>query len=112
MTDTPSSPQDSVSREVVVRNRYGIHARPAALLAKTASAYAADIYLAKDGAEVSAKSVMGVLTLEGCPGSKIRISARGPDAAEAVDALAKLFELKFFEDREPEGGGTDGRVGG
>ncbi len=102
----PSS--QSASREVVVRNRYGIHARPAALLAKTASAFAADVFLSKDGAEVSAKSVMGVLTLEGCPGAKIRISAHGPDAAEAVDALARLFELKFFEDKEPEDGGPNG----
>lgn len=108
MTENSISPGESVSREVIVRNRYGIHARPAALLAKTASAYVADVVLAKDGAEVSAKSVMGVLTLEGCPGSRIRISAQGPDAAEAVEAIAKLFEAKFFEDKDPEGGGSYG----
>ncbi len=102
MTETRIPSNESASREVIVRNRYGIHARPAALLAKTASTFAADVVLSKDGAEVSAKSVMGVLTLEGCPGSKIRISAHGPDAVEAVDALARLFELKFFEDKDQQ----------
>lgn len=79
-------------------NRYGIHARPAALLVKTASTFRSDVLLEKDGIEVSAKSIMGLLTMEGHHGAKIRISARGPDADTAVSAMAELFDKKFFED--------------
>jgi phosphocarrier protein len=81
----------------VVQNQYGIHARPAALLVKTAARFQSNITLEKDGVEVSAKSIMGVLTMEGYHGSRIRIRARGPDANEAVEALSDLFEKKFYE---------------
>ena len=85
-------------RDVTVTNQYGIHARPAALLVKTASTFQSDISLTKDDVEVSAKSIMGLLTMEGHQGAVIRISASGSDAAAAVDALAELFEKRFYED--------------
>ncbi|MDD2240846.1 MAG: HPr family phosphocarrier protein [Kiritimatiellae bacterium] len=87
-----------LSSDVVVKNRYGIHARPAALLVKTASRFACEILLEKNGVQVNAKSIMGLLTLEGHHGAKMRIYADGADAAEAVAALTDLFEQKFFED--------------
>jgi len=87
-----------VVREVEVTNRFGIHARPAAMLVKTAQGFEAGITIAREDVEVSAKSIMGLLTIEGYPGSRIRISAEGRDARQAVDALAELFEKKFFED--------------
>jgi len=100
VTDVP--PQNSSSgeavRDVEVTNQFGIHARPAALLVKTASAFQSEVMIAKDGVEVSAKSIMGILTIEGYQGAKIRISARGPDAGQAVGALSDLFEKKFYED--------------
>jgi phosphocarrier protein len=83
---------------LTVINQFGIHARPAALIVKTASAYQADVYLEKDGVQVSAKSIMGLLTLEGQEGSVFRVSAVGHDAVQAVAALADLFEKRFFED--------------
>lgn len=79
-------------------NQFGIHARPAALLVKTASGFQSEVMIAKGGVEVSAKSIMGILTIEGHQGAKIRISARGPDAGPAVDALSELFGNKFYED--------------
>ncbi len=85
-------------REVTIANRQGIHARPAALLVKTASAYRSDITLEKEGQRVSAKSIMGVLTIEGYYGAKVRVAARGPDAEKAVAAVCELFERKFYED--------------
>ena len=98
MTEHTSMPRDQVAeRDVVVQNQYGIHARPAALLVKTAARFQSNITLEKDGVEVSAKSIMGVLTMEGYHGSRIRIRARGPDANEAVEALSDLFEKKFYE---------------
>lgn len=96
MTDT--SPPESI-RNVTVLNRYGIHARPAALLVKTAATFSSEeIYIAKGDISVNAKSIMGLLTLEGHHGAKLRIIARGPRAKEATDALAALFLQKFFED--------------
>ena len=94
----PPGDGDAVALEVTVRNQYGIHARPAALLVKTASGFQSDITLEKDGVAVSAKSIMGLLTMEGYQGAVIRVVARGPDAAQAVAALQDLFDKKFFED--------------
>ena len=92
-------PSDApLRRTVKVTNRYGIHARPAALLVKAASKYGATILLEKDGIKVNAKSIMGLLTLEGAHGSTIIIHAQGVDAARAIEELADLFAHKFFED--------------
>lgn len=97
--NTPIPDSHEATRDVTVLNRYGIHARPAALLVKAASEFAeVDVLLEKDGIAVNAKSIMGLLTLEGYHGAKIRIIAHGPQAQHAVEALAKLFEQKFFED--------------
>lgn len=94
----PAAPGTAASRTVKVINQFGIHARPAALIVKTASAFASEVHLEKEGERVSAKSIMGLLTLEGHEGSTLIISAAGADAAEAVAAVADLFEKKFFED--------------
>ena len=88
----------TLTRDVAVLNRYGIHARPAALLVKTATRFACEIWLEKNGVKVNAKSIMGLLTLEGNHGAKLKIHATGADAADALAALADLFEKKFFED--------------
>lgn len=87
-----------ISREFVILNQYGVHARPAALFVKTASRYDSDIYVEKDGNRVSGKSIMGLMTLEASKGSKIRVSAEGPDAEEAMNELQALVESKFDED--------------
>ena len=88
----------ALTREVTVLNRYGIHARPAALLVKAATRFPGEILLEKNGVKVNAKSIMGLLTLEGHHGARLKIHAAGPDAAEALAILAELFEKKFFED--------------
>ena len=88
----------SLTREFKILNQYGIHARPAALFVKTASRYDAEITVRKDGNTVSGKSIMGLMTLEASFGSKLRITAEGPDAAQALDELGALIESKFDED--------------
>lgn len=93
-----AAPGEKKTREVTVLNRYGIHARPAALLVKEASRFACEILLEKNGVAVNAKSIMGLLTLEGNHGARLRIQAKGADADAALDALAELFAKKFFED--------------
>jgi phosphocarrier protein HPr len=87
-----------LTREVAVLNRYGIHARPAALLVKAATRFTCEILIEKNGVKVNAKSIMGLLTLEGNHGAKLRIHATGAGAAEALDVLAELFAQKFYED--------------
>ncbi len=87
-----------LTREVTVLNRYGIHARPAALLVKAATRFSCEILIEKNGIKVNAKSIMGLLTLEGNHGAKLRIHASGAHADEALAVLTELFERKFFED--------------
>ncbi|NCC51532.1 MAG: HPr family phosphocarrier protein [Spartobacteria bacterium] len=85
-------------RELKIRNKYGIHARPAAMFVKTAGSYDAEVTVEKEGMKVSGKSIMGLLTLEGYKGCVLRVSAEGPDACEALDALQDLIDNNFFED--------------
>ena len=87
-----------LSREMTVLNAYGIHARPAALFVKTANRFSSEITVEHKGAKVSAKSIMGLLTIEGHQGAVLKIDACGSDAVEALDALEELFILKFNED--------------
>ncbi len=84
-------------QEFVVANRLGIHARVAAQIVKVANQFQSDIWITKSGSTVSGKSILDILTLV-CPqGSKVRVSASGVDASEALKALATLFQTKFGE---------------
>lgn len=88
----------TLARNLTILNRFGIHARPAALFVKTAGRFKSDILVEKDGSVVSAKSIMGLLTIEGSKGAVLKITATGPDAEEALEALEDLVKQKFFED--------------
>lgn len=89
----------AVVRQLTIANRFGIHARPAALFVKTAGQFAADVQVEKDGMTVSGKSIMGLLTIEGSQGSVLTVRATGADAEEALRALEDLVvKQKFFED--------------
>ena len=85
-------------RDITITNELGIHARPAGMIANTSSRFASDIKLVKDGMEVNAKSIMGIMTLAAGKGSVIEVTAKGRDEAEAVAAIADLFARKFDED--------------
>ena len=87
-------------REVLIINRAGIHARPAAKLVQAASAFSSDIFLESGGERVNGKSIMGIITLGATYQTTVRISADGADERAAVTALAELFERRF-EDPEP-----------
>lgn len=86
-----------VERTVTIRNRAGMHARPAALLVQKANQFKSNIYLEKGNERVNAKSIMGIITLGATYNTALKILAEGEDAKEAVDALAELFEKKFEE---------------
>lgn len=87
-----------IKRDITITNELGIHARPAGMIANTSSRFASDIKLVKDGMEVNAKSIMGIMTLAAGRGSVIEVTAKGKDEAEAVAAIADLFARKFDED--------------
>jgi phosphocarrier protein len=90
--------EPTVIREFEVLNKYGLHARPAALLVKTAGQFDCDIFIGREGNEVSAKSIMGLLTIEGHQGALLNVRTVGVDAEAAMAGIAELFENKFFED--------------
>jgi phosphocarrier protein len=90
--------EGKISKSLVVQNKLGIHARPAALFAKTANRFKCDVFVEKDGETINAKSIMGLMMLAAGPGSKILIIAKGPDAADAVLAVEELLASKFGED--------------
>lgn len=85
-------------KDFKVLNEYGIHARPAAMLVKAAGGFECDIFIEKDGNKVSCKSIMGLMTIEGYPGSTMTVTTAGADAQEAMDAIEELFVNKFYED--------------
>lgn len=87
-----------VERIVTIRNRAGMHARPAALLVKTASSFASQISIEKDSERVNGKSIMGVITLGATYNTPLKIIADGPDEMAALDALQKLFDSRFEEE--------------
>ena len=87
-----------ITKEFVVTNKLGIHARPAAMFVKTANRFECDVYVEKDGERVNGKSIMGLMMLAAGPGSKLLVFAEGEDAAKAVVELEALLRRKFDED--------------
>lgn len=78
--------------EVVLKNKYGLHARPATLIAQTAKPFASSVSLEKGGQVVDAKSIFGMLTLAAECGTTLILSAEGPDADDAVAKLAEVIQ--------------------
>jgi phosphocarrier protein HPr len=93
-----AEPGSAASRaSLEIRNRLGLHARAAALFVQTASRYDASVSVEKDGQVVNGRSIMGVMMLAAEQGSRIDVSATGPQAAEAVEALRALVDARFNE---------------
>jgi len=86
-----------VEKDVIIKNKTGLHARPAAILVQTANKFESDIFLEKDGDRVNAKSIMGVMMLAAAEGSKIKIIAEGNDEKEAVETIFNLLESNIDE---------------
>ena len=89
----------SASRTVEICNERGLHARASAKFVKLASSFAAEIRVGRDGQVVDARSIMGLLMLAASPGCTIDITAEGPEAQAAVEALAELVAGRFEEER-------------
>jgi len=84
-------------KELLIENKLGLHARAAAQIVKSASAYSSRITLIKDGLEVDGKSIMGIMMLAAAKGSNILLQVDGSDEEQAVAGLEKLFKDKFGE---------------
>ena len=86
---------EKMTKEMTLKNKYGMHVRPAGLFAKIASRFNADVEVEKDGNVVSGKSIMALMTLEAVCGTALRVSAWGPQAKEVLDELEALVSRKF-----------------
>ena len=110
------------SREVVVANEQGLHARPADLVAKEAQRWESRIEFIGKAQRVDGKSILDLLTLAAEEGTHLVIEATGPDACEALDAIGNLFDKKFASNdlnvmthsektqQEKHGSGTSARI--
>jgi len=86
-----------IEKEVTVRNRAGLHTRPAASLVKLAAKYKSDFIISKDGFEINGKSIIGVMTLAAEQGSVLRLRFTGEDEEAAAMAILELFDRAFDE---------------
>ena len=86
-----------VEAELLIQNRLGLHARACALFVKTAAKYRSSILVSRDDLEVNGKSIMGVMMLAAEQGSRIEVVTKGPQAAEAIEAIRELVDARFNE---------------
>ncbi|NDP47453.1 MAG: HPr family phosphocarrier protein [Sulfuriferula multivorans] len=85
-------------RDVEIMNKLGLHARPSAKLTQLASQYKSDVFMARNGRRINAKSIMGVMMLAAAKGSTVTLETDGEDEQEAIDALANLISSGFGEE--------------
>ena len=94
---TTQSENPAISKELTIKNRNGLHARPAALFVKTSSRFHAEVWVEKDGEKVNGKSIMGLMMLAAGKDSRVRFLVTGDDALEMLAELEALFLRKFDE---------------
>lgn len=88
-----------IAAELEIVNRLGLHARAAAKLVHTANRFQSEIRVKRDGEEVDAKSILGILLLAAAQGTHILVSCDGPDEADALEAISGLIAARFEEER-------------
>jgi phosphocarrier protein HPr len=84
-------------RELLVQNKMGIHARPAAMIVRVTNKFKADVFVEKDDEQVNGKSIMGLMMLAAAKGTKIKFIATGEDGESMLNELEALFAKKFDE---------------
>jgi phosphocarrier protein HPr len=89
----------ALTQEVEIVNERGLHARASAKFVKVAAGFDAEVTVTRDGATVDARSIMGLMMLAAGIGSTIEITAEGPEAQPALDALVELVQSRFDEDQ-------------
>jgi phosphocarrier protein len=94
----PAPPAGVLVREIPIINHRGLHARAAARFVQTVEKFDAEVSVSRCGETVGGTSIMGILMLAAGPGSSIHVTARGPEAAAAIEAIAQLCADRFGED--------------
>jgi phosphocarrier protein HPr len=94
----PSIPQGAVSREIPIINKRGLHARASAKFVQMVERFNAEVWVTRGGETVGGTSIMGLMMLSAGPGTTITVSAIGPEAQAAVDAITELIASKFNEE--------------
>ena len=94
----PSVPSGAISRELLIINKRGLHARASAKFVQMVERFNAEITVTRNGETVGGTSIMGLMMLSAGPGTSIVVSAIGPEAQTAVDAITELVASKFNEE--------------
>jgi len=92
---TPAN--QTLTKELLVQNKMGIHARPAAMIVRVTNKFKAEVYVEKDEEQVNGKSIMGLMMLAAAKGTMVKFVATGVDAAQMLTELEALFAKKFDE---------------
>lgn len=96
--DSAAADEPRLTRNLVIQNQLGMHARPCGKFVRISQRYRAEIRVEKDGDEVNGKSIMGLMMLAAGQGTKLRVTAEGPDARAAINELEHLVQNRFDED--------------
>jgi len=94
----PSVPEGAISKELLIVNKRGLHARASAKFVQTVERFNADVWVTRGGETVGGTSIMGLMMLSAGPGTSIVVSAIGPEAQSAIDAITELVAGKFNEE--------------
>lgn len=97
-TPGPRIPEGAISRELPIINKRGLHARASAKFVQMVERFNADIWVTKGGETVGGTSIMGLMMLSAGPGTSITVSAAGPEAQAALNAISELVAAKFNEE--------------
>lgn len=91
-------PSDAISKELLIVNKRGLHARASAKFVQLVEKFEAEVWVTRGGETVGGTSIMGLMMLSAAPGTTILVSAKGPQAQAALDAIAALVADKFNEE--------------
>ena len=94
----PSVPADAISRELLIINKRGLHARASAKFVQMVEKFNAEVWVTRGNETGGGTSIMGFMMLAAGPGTTVTVSAKGPEAEAAVDAIAALVADKFNEE--------------
>ena len=94
----PAVPAGALSRELLITNKRGLHARASAKFVQTVERFQAEVWVTRGGETVGGRSIMGLMMLAAGPGTTITVSAKGPQAEAALAAISELVASKFNEE--------------
>ena len=94
----PSVPTGAVSKELLIINKRGLHARASAKFVQTVERFTSEVWVTRGSETVGGRSIMGLMMLAAGPGTSVIVSATGPEAQAAIDAIAELVASKFNEE--------------